>query len=175
MSRGISGAATCAGITPGSGTPVNGFCWQQVGLKRLSATSLTSAAGDPTLSIDPTRNSDRVPDIAFTGPSDTVPWVVWYEESHSGIGLRNNEMVFAAKARGRSTAGAGGFHWQAVGNGTAGQTKSSTAAAPTPSGPAQPRQPPEGGCSLNKDATPTPRIRASRRARSPPAAPRCRG
>ena len=90
VSRGIAGAASCAGVTPGNGTPVNSFCFQQTGLKRLSATSLTSAAGDPTLNIDPTRNSE-VPDIAFTGPSDTVPWTVWYEEDASGIGLRGND------------------------------------------------------------------------------------
>ena len=100
VSRGISGAATCAGITPGSGTPVNGFCFQQTGIKRLSATSLTSAAGDPTLSIDPTRNSE-VPDIAFTGPSDTVPWTVWYEENDSGIGLHRQRHGVRRQGRGR--------------------------------------------------------------------------
>jgi hypothetical protein len=88
-----------------------------VGLKRLAAGSLTSyAAGDPTLNIDPTRNGIE-PDFAFTGPNDTVPWVVWYETDASGIGLRGNEMVFAAKAVPDPTAD-GGFHWQAVGNGT---------------------------------------------------------
>ena len=51
---------------------VNGFCWQQVGLDRLNPTSPTSSAtGDPTLNIDPTRSGVE-PDIAFTGPNDTV-------------------------------------------------------------------------------------------------------
>ena len=149
VSRGISGAATCAGVTPGSGTPVNGFCFQQTGIKRLSATSLTSAAGDPTLSIDPTRNSEA-PDIAFTGPSDTVPWTVWYEENASGIGLHHNDMVFAAKGVADTTAGAGGFHWQAVGNGTAGKTQILDRSGAHGFGACAASAAAEGGCSLNK-------------------------
>ena len=42
-------------------------------------TRRSGADGDPTLNIDPTRDGIE-PDIAFTGPSDTVPWVVWYEK-----------------------------------------------------------------------------------------------
>jgi hypothetical protein len=151
VSRGISGAATCAGVTPGSGTPVNSFCFQQTGLKRLSATSLTSAAGDPTLSVDPTRNSE-VPDIAFTGPSDTVPWTVWYEENASGIGLHRNDMVFAAKGVADTTAGAGGFHWQAVGNGTAGKTQILDRSGAHGFGACAASATAEGGCSLNRVA-----------------------
>jgi hypothetical protein len=124
VSRAVKQAAAgtpCTGFAPGSGNNVNSFCWQQVGLKRLAADSLTSSAtGDPTLSIDPSRNAIEV-DMAFTGPSDTVPWVVWYETGDSSLGLRGNEMVFAAKAVADPTAD-GGFHWVAVGNGTAGQT-----------------------------------------------------
>ncbi|MGZ4351278.1 MAG: hypothetical protein ACXVRX_12240, partial [Solirubrobacteraceae bacterium] len=56
-----------------------------------------------------------------TGANDKVAWVVWYEQNHSSLGLRDNEQVFAAKIV--ADAGAdGGFHWQAVGNGTAGRT-----------------------------------------------------
>ncbi|MGN6379298.1 MAG: hypothetical protein ACTHNU_10135, partial [Gaiellales bacterium] len=150
VSRGFP-ASTCAGVTPGGGTPVNGFCFQQTGLKRLSATSLTSAAGDPTLNIDPTRDAE-VPDIAFTGPSDTVPWTVWYEENTSGIGLRNNDMVFAAKAVADTTAGAGGFHWQAVGNGTAGLTRILNRSGAHAFGGCAATQTAEGNCSLNKVA-----------------------
>ena len=47
---------------------------------------------------------------------------MWYEEDPSQIdGLRSNDMVFAAKIVADTTAD-GGFHWVAVGNGTAGQT-----------------------------------------------------
>jgi hypothetical protein len=130
---------------------VNSFCFQQTGLKRLSATSLTSAAGDPTLSVDPTRNSE-VPDIAFTGPSDTVPWTVWYEENASGIGLHRNDMVFAAKGVADTTAGAGGFHWQAVGNGTAGTTQILDRRGAHGFGACAASAAAEGGCSLNRVA-----------------------
>ena len=44
-------------------------------------------------------------------------WTVWYEKDASNIGLRNNEQVFAAKIVKDANAD-GGFHWQAVGNGT---------------------------------------------------------
>jgi hypothetical protein len=152
VSRGFP-ATSCAGVTPSSGPPVNAFCFQQTGLKRLSATSLASSAtGDPTLSIDPTRNGVE-PDIAFTGPSDTVPWVVWYEQNNSGIGLRNNEMVFAAKAVSDSAAGAGGFHWQAVGNGTAGLTEILNRGGAHGFGPCASTSASESNCSLNKVAT----------------------
>jgi hypothetical protein len=111
------GSTTCTGVTPGgtASAPLGGFCWQQTGNHRLG--------GDPTLNVDPTRNGVE-PDIAFTGPSDSVPWVVWYEKDTTGTStptLQSNEMVFAAK--GIAGAGAdGGIQWQAVGNGTAGQT-----------------------------------------------------
>ena len=44
----------------------------------------------PSLNIDPSRDGVE-PDIAFTGPNDTVPWVVWYEKKPSHLGLDNNE------------------------------------------------------------------------------------
>ena len=78
------------------------------------------ATGDPTLNVDPSRNGIE-PDIAFTGANDKVAWVVWYETDSSSLGLRDNEQVFAAKIVADSAAD-GGFHWQAVGSGTAGQT-----------------------------------------------------
>ena len=88
---------------------MNGFCWQQVGLDRLNPSGpLPSDTGDPTLNIDPTRSGVE-PDIAFTGPNDTVAWVVWYEEDPTQIdGLRSNDMVFAAKIVADGTAD-GGF------------------------------------------------------------------
>jgi hypothetical protein len=59
------------------------FCWQQVGLGRLAAHA-HDAGADPALHVDPTRNGFE-PDIAFTGPRHTVPWVVWYETDDSAI------------------------------------------------------------------------------------------
>ena len=97
---------------------MSNFCWQQVGLDRLAKDGGSSPTGDPTLNIDPSRNGVE-PDIAFTGPSDTVAWTVWYEKDDSNIGLRNNEQVFAAKIVKDPNAD-GGFNWRAVGNGTAG-------------------------------------------------------
>ena len=127
----------CTGFTPSANHSVSNFCWQQVGLKRVDATSLDfSTNGDPSLNIDPKRDGVN-PDFAFTGAGDTVPWVVWYEEGTGTTGLRTNQQVFASKAVADTTGGAGGFHWQAVGNGTAGQTNVLDAA---------------GGCSSSQDA-----------------------
>jgi hypothetical protein len=111
-------AANCDGVTP-AGVPdgtghvpaIGGFCWQQTGIPRVGPGS-----ADPSLNVDPTRNGIE-PDIAFTGTSDGVPWVVWYETGNSGIsGLRKNEMVFAAKGVSDGVGANGGFHWVAVGN-----------------------------------------------------------
>jgi hypothetical protein len=111
VSRGIK-QTDCSQNQPGGGTSVSAFCWQQVGNGRLKADKLEPGP-DPTLNVDPTRNGVE-PDIAFTGPSDTVPWVVWYEIDDSKIsGLHNNDMVFAAKA---VNDGGGKFHWVVVGN-----------------------------------------------------------
>ena len=122
LKQAVPGTACPVGTKPTGGIDVNGFCWQQVGLDRLNPSGpLPSDSGDPTLNIDPTRSGVE-PDIAFTGPNDTVAWVVWYEEDPTQIdGLRSNDMVFAAKIVADGTAD-GGFHWLAVGNGTAGQT-----------------------------------------------------
>src|SRR5436189_3484443 len=122
VKQAVAGTACPVGTKPVGGNDVNGFCFQQVGLERLDPNGPTAlATGDPTLNIDPTRSGVE-PDIAFTGPNDTVAWVVWYEEDPTQIdGLRSNDMVFAAKIVADATAD-GGFRWVAVGNGTAGQT-----------------------------------------------------
>jgi hypothetical protein len=111
------GAANCDGIRP-AGVPVaghvpaiGGFCWQQTGIPRVGP-----EGADPSLNVDPTRNGVE-PDIAFTGQNDSVPWVVWYEKDNTAIpGLRNNELVFAAKGISDGVAANGGFHWVVVGN-----------------------------------------------------------
>ena len=132
----------CSANQPGGGTSVSAFCWQQVGLGRLKADS-HDPGPDPTLNVDPTRNGIE-PDIAFTGPNDTVPWVVWYETDDSGVtGLHDNEMVFAAKA---VNDGGGNFHWVTVGNAASG-TLDSTGAHKF--GPCAEDAATEGKCSLN--------------------------
>lgn len=137
-------AATCAGFSPGSGTTLNNFCWQMVGTPRVSRNALTSGgATDPSLNIDVTRDGIE-PDIAFTGPGDTVPWVVWYETGASGAGLAANDMVFAAKGVKDDTV-AGGVRWVAVGNTGTGELN---AASPCAASIAA-----ERGCALNADPT----------------------
>jgi hypothetical protein len=123
VSKGVKQAAPnspCTGFKPSDAASVSTFCWQQVGLDRLDENGDSSSTGDPTLNIDPSRNGVE-PDIAFTGASDKVSWVVWYEKDSSALGLNNNEQVFAAKIVADANAD-GGFDWQALGNGTAGQT-----------------------------------------------------
>jgi hypothetical protein len=152
VSKGVKQAALnapCTGFKPSDKASVSQFCWQQVGLDRLQKDGGSSATGDPTLNIDPSRNGVE-PDIAFTGANDTVAWTLWYEKDNSNIGLRNNEQVFAAKIVKDANAD-GGFHWQAVGNGTAGKNyvldttgKGFGACAESPDV--------EDSCSLNKVA-----------------------
>jgi hypothetical protein len=152
-------AACPAGTTPAGTASAGSFCWQQVGLGRLASTGGSSGTGDPSLNVDPTRDTVD-PDIAFTGPNDTVPWVVWYEEPKttgpsgaSGLGLRNNQLVFAAKGV-PDTNAQGGFHWQAVGAGTAGQSNVlDTSAPPHSFGSCAETATTEGQCALNKDPT----------------------
>jgi len=152
VSKGVKQQAAdtpCTGFKPSGGNNVNGFCWQQVGLERL-ASGQTGPDGtvDPTLNIDPTREGEE-PDIAFTGKNDTVVWTVWYEEHDSGIpGLRNNEMVFAAKAVANAAAD-GGFQWVAVGRGTTGQTNVLDTSGNNGFGPCAESQAQEDACSLN--------------------------
>ena len=149
VKQAVPGTACPVGTKPTGGLDVNGFCWQQVGLDRLNPSGpLPSDSGDPTLNIDPTRSGVE-PDIAFTGPNDTVAWVVWYEEDPSQIdGLRNNDMVFAAKIVADATAD-GGFRWVAVGNGTAGQTNILDTSGAHGFGDCAESQDVEDACTLN--------------------------
>ncbi len=152
LKQATAGAACPVGTKPAGGNNENGFCWQQVGLDRLDPTSPRSLdTGDPTLNIDPTRSGVE-PDIAFTGNDDTVAWVVWYEEDPTGIGgLRNNDMVFAARIVSDGTAD-GGFDWLAVGNGTAGQKNVLDTTGTNGFGSCAESQEAEDGCTLNKVA-----------------------
>src|SRR5213594_995051 len=149
VKQAVPGTACPVGTKPVGGVDVNGFCWQQVGLDRLNPSGpLPLDSGDPTLNIDPTRSGVE-PDIAFTGPNDTVAWVVWYEEDPSQIdGLRNNDMVFAAKIVADATAD-GGFRWVAVGNGTAGQTNILDTSGAHGFGNCAESQDAEDACTLN--------------------------
>ncbi len=137
------GQTSCTGDTPSSGTPIGGFCFQDVGVPRAGA-----SAADPSLNVDPTRNGIE-PDIAFTGVSDTVPWVVWYETGSSSAGLNNNEMVFAARAVADASAN-GGFEWEAIGG--AGSGALDTAGASS-FGACAASAAAEEGCSLNNNGT----------------------
>ena len=149
-SQPVRGLANCDGVKPASAAigglvAIGGFCWQQVGVERLGP--------DPSMNVDRTRDGIE-PDIAFTGTSDTVPWVVWYEKGTSADGLNNNEMVFAAKGVAPSTAPPptgtvdGGFNWVAVGGTGSGvlDTRPTAAAAARASAN-------EEACSLNKVGT----------------------
>lgn len=155
VSKGVKQAAPnspCTGFKPSTAASVSAFCWQQVGADRLATDSGSSATGDPSLNVDPSRNGIE-PDIAFTGPSDKVAWTVWYETGSSTLGLRGNDQVFAAKIIADPGAD-GGFHWQAVGRDTAGQTNPlDTSANPPGFGPCATSTSAEDACSLN--ATPT--------------------
>jgi hypothetical protein len=118
-----TGGACPAGTEPssgGTGTSPGKFCFQDVGIPRVAGPAVGQL--DPSLNVDPTRDGIQA-DIAFTGANDSVPWVVWYENSDNGTttdGLLNADMVFAARAV-ADVNGDGGFHWQVVGLGTAGK------------------------------------------------------
>ncbi len=110
------GATNCDGVTPegvengeGHVPAIGGFCFQQTGIGRVGP-----GGADPSLNVDPSRSGVE-PDIAFTGASDGVPWVVWYEKGKGSLPLNENEMVFAAKGV-KDESAEGGFHWVAVGN-----------------------------------------------------------
>jgi hypothetical protein len=135
---------TCpAGTKPAApGPAVGGFCWQQTGIERVAGDS------KPSLNVDVTRAGVE-PDIAFTGPSDTVPWVVWYEQG-SGQFSVTNERVFAAKGVGNAGAD-GGVQWQAVGKGTSGKPAQTLDVAG--GGPCIANVTSENDCSLNNDVT----------------------
>jgi len=143
------GAANCDGVKPageeveGHVPAIGGFCFQQTGVPRVGP-----EGADPSLNVDPSRSGIE-PDIAFTGASDGVPWVVWYEKGKGSLPLAENEMAFAAKGVSDGEGAHGGFHWVAVGNqlqgtlDTSGASKFGTCAASLEN---------EEHCSLNKNA-----------------------
>jgi hypothetical protein len=141
----------CTGFKPSEASNMNGFCFQQVGLERfISGANPPDDTADPSLNVDPTRAGVE-PDIAFTGKDDKVVWTVWYEKGDSRItGLRNNEMIFAAKAVANPNAD-GGFQWVAVGGGTAGQTNVLDNTGASKLGPCAASVDNEDACALNVD------------------------
>jgi len=151
-----SGGACPAGTRPAHGTSsVGNFCFQQVGIDRVPGP--TAGQHDPSLNVDPSRDGIQA-DIAFTGANDTVPWVVWYENSDNGEvtnGLLNADMVFAARGI-ADPSGDGGFHWQVVGLGTAGRSSSQdilNTSGSNGAGDCATRQAIELQCSLDADQT----------------------
>jgi hypothetical protein len=151
-------AGTCpAGTKPAHGTSVGIFCFQQVGIDRIPG---PASGNDPSLNVDPTRDGIQG-DIAFTGANDSVPWVVWYENSDNGKvtnGLLNADLVFAARGVPDPTNGDGRFHWQVVGLGTAGKTATDDVldggqSAHGPLGECAQTQANELACSLDADQT----------------------
>ena len=148
------GMANCDGVTPagvataGHVAAIGGVCWQQTGIPRAGTPTL-----DPSLNVDPTRNGVE-PDIAFAGPSDAVPWVVWSETGTTATtgpdALRSNDMVFAARAVSDGTAANGGYEWQAVGDGSS-ATLDATGSPAFGACAASPAN--ESACSLNSDPT----------------------
>jgi hypothetical protein len=150
-------AGVCpTGTKPARGNSVGNFCFQQVGIDRVQGQGQL----DPSLNVDPTRDGIQA-DIAFTGTNDSVPWVVWYENSDNGnsslpaSSLLNADMVFAARAV-PDTSGDGGFHWQVVGLGTAGRGPSQdilNATGPNGAGDCATTQAIELQCSLDADQT----------------------
>jgi hypothetical protein len=136
----LDAVTTCPGGTkPTGGSAVGGFCWQQTGIERVAGNT------KPSLNVDVTRQGVE-PDIAFTGPNDTVPWVVWYEQGPGQFAV-SNERVFAAK--GISGSGDGSISWQAVGSGTSG--KPAQILDVSGGGNCIANLAAENDCSLNKD------------------------
>src|ERR1700722_11349333 len=147
-------AASANPIKPPAGSGANGgFCFQQVGLDRLDpgAGELPVTTSDPSMNVDPSRDGVE-PDMAFTGANDTVPWVVWYEQNSSGVGLHSNEMVFAAKATSNPAAD-GQFQWTAVGLNDAQvlNTDGTTPSGGKHFGNCATSQTAEANCSVNKN------------------------
>src|SRR4051794_15839539 len=154
VSKGVKQAAAkqaCAGFKPSDAAGVSNFCWQQVGLDRLAKDGGSDQTGDPTLNVDPSRNGVE-PDIAFTGPGDTVAWTVWYEKDASSLGLRDNEQVFAARIVADPKAD-GGFSWRAVGNNTRGQLNALDTTGANGFGSCAASTTAEDACSLNQVPT----------------------
>ncbi len=159
-----------ASIKPAGPTSVGNFCFQQVGIDRVKNPAGTLNA-DPSLNVDPSRDGIEA-DIAFTGANDTVPWVVWYENSDDGNvtdNLLNADMVFAARGI-ADTTGDGGFHWQVVGLGTAGKTSSQdvlNTSGVHGAGDCATSQTAEEACSLNADAAAAPSLSDGNGAENP--------
>ena len=147
------GSTNCDTVTPkgvadGTGhvPAIGGFCWQQTGIPRFG-----TGGTDPSLNVDPTRNGVE-PDIAFTGASDSVPWVVWYEKDSTNNGVsgltHDNEMVFAAKGIADGVPADGNFKWVAVGNAN---SATLDATGTNGFGGCAASDTAEEGCSLNKN------------------------
>jgi hypothetical protein len=80
-------------------TAIGGFRWVPTGQIRLGS-------DEPTINVDVNRDGVE-PDMTFSGPGNTVPWAVWYEQ-----GGNRAARVFAAKAVADASAGVlGGFRW----------------------------------------------------------------
>jgi hypothetical protein len=176
VSKGVKQATLmnpCTGFKPSSAASVSAFCWQQVGADRLDPNAGSSSSGDPSLNVDPSRNGIE-PDIAFTGANDKVAWTVWYEVGSSSLGLRGNDQVFAAKIVADSSAD-GGFHWQVVGRGTAGQANPlDTSSNPPGFGPCAASTGAEDACSMNANPArqaEDPRVAAGTTAAGTPTVP----
>jgi len=150
------GRENCDGVKP-EGVPegvpahvpaIGGFCWQQVGVPRVGP-----GKADPSLNVEPTREGVE-PDIAFTGASDGVPWVVWYERGPTALEgpgaekLHENELVFAAKGVKDGVEANGEFHWVAVGSHETGELGNT---GTNKFGPCADSAEIEGKCSLNSD------------------------
>ena len=81
VSKGVKQAAPnrpCTGFKPSDGGERQRVLLAAGGPDRLDENGGSAATGDPTLNVDPSRDGIE-PDIAFTGASDKVAWVVWYE------------------------------------------------------------------------------------------------
>jgi hypothetical protein len=162
------GATSCVGVKPAAvdpnAAPAGGFCWQQVGIERLG--------GDPSLNVDRTRDAIE-PDVAFAGPNDSVPWVVWYEQNPGTSGLTTSQLVFAAKGVAPATAPTGtvdgGLEWVAVG-----KTGQGVLDASADGGPCAADATAEAACALNVDPShdaEDPRIAAGTMDPASPAVP----
>jgi hypothetical protein len=140
------GSTSCVGVKPTAldpnAAPAGGFCWQQVGVERLG--------GDTSLNVDRARDAIE-PDVAFTGPNDSVPWVVWYEQNVGTSGLATSQQVFAAKgvvpgASAPTGTVDGGLEWVVVG-----KTGQGVLDATAEGGPCAASLTAEASCSLNVD------------------------
>ena len=114
------GAANCDGVKPagvvvdGHVPAIGGFCFQQTGVPRVGPAARPEPERGPHARRD--RAGHRVRGrrrTAFRGSSGT-------RKARGGIGLHENEMVFAAKGVSDGDGANGGFHWVVVGSGLSG-------------------------------------------------------